>query len=1358
MKNKHFSQTQFTISKSMAGMQFFMLSCIISILLLIRPGASNAQGCFMTCPLANEPVQISLSANCIDTITAMDLIDPLPPMCNGPFTVELMHNGMSIDSVVTVDQIGDTLMVIVTDEDSDNNCMFTAVVLDKLPPSIMCPPDTLVSCFTNLDSLPQLTADSVMDCSDVEVFFFDDLVFSGSCMGDTISKFNRTYIVVDEYNNADTCVQMIWMERVDLVDVVFPPDFKADSALSCFPPPDTSPDATGYPTVDGFPIINGLVCNLSATYSDQIVDICSGSYKILRIWTVNDWCAGNIQIDSLQTIEVADTTAPELILPDTLEVAAGPGCDADVNLPAAMIIEDCSDPGLVDVRMETPAGTIFSNGGFLADVPAGVYDIIYIATNDCGVTGRDTLILEVNDQSFPTPVCRTAVVIPLNNEGMATVGAEVFSDGSYDNCSEVFFKVRRMDAPAGYTCATDDNPTNAFDDDIKFCCEDIAAGSITVVLRVYDSEPVEGPVADDYLEGHFSDCMVQVIIQDKIEPSITCPPDMTLSCEFPFDPGNLDIFGTIVTDPMLQQDICLDDPGNPGTNGLFCYGTDGLATDNCFVTVDTLSTTNINSTCGTGTITRTFIATDPGDLTAICTQTITFVDFTPFGLDSIEFPQDITISDECEIGELEPDDLPPPNNEPVLHRGSCDMVTFNHDDTFYDFSGTSQACFKILREWRVIDWCQYDPETGAGLWTDVQIIKVHNTVPPTVDPVMDLTVCTNDTLCGPGTVQLEATGSDECTDDVNLEWIVTIDLDNNLSLDDNIGPVSGPGVSFEYILPLGTHRILYSLEDLCGNVTTVEQFITMVSCKPPSAKCMDIILTLMPVDLNGDDTIDWGMITLNASQLDAGSDHACGNPVTIAFSDNPNDTVMTFECDDIGSNPVDMWVIDNNLNTDFCTAMVIIQDNAGHCPPLPPVQGGLIGGSVLTSDQRPLEEANINLAGSTLNPEHSDEEGKFLFPEMPFGDDYEVVPGKDGDDINGVSTIDLLIIQKHLLGIAPFQTPYQFIAADANHSGTISATDILELRKLILGITTELPATTSWRFLDAGYQFTDPANPLGEDFPESYMIAPFSTDMMAVDFVAVKIGDLNQSAETTANIQNVETRNASKDIVLSTLDMPLAAREQVRLPVTISDAGGVEAMQFTLTFDPSRIRLLGVEQGELQGDLVWSMHKIRDGYITISWFDTESIPDDKPRKFLNLIIQAGNNEVSPASVFAINSDLTEAEALRNNGTRPEIRWAGIELGGVAVEDQLILHQNRPNPFSDVSYIPFTVSGKGEVILIITNSYGEEVYRSRKQCSPGYNQFEIRASQLKHTGVLFYTVKTESSSQTNRMIIARNQGG
>src|SRR5690606_32248274 len=140
-------------------------------------------------------------------------------------------------------------------------------------------------------------------------------------------------------------------------------------------------------------------------------------------------------------------------------------------------------------------------------------------------------------------------------------------------------------------------------------------------------------------------------------------------------------------------------------------------------------------------------------------------------------------------------------------------------------------------------------------------------------------------------------------------------------------------------------------------------------------------------------------------------------------------------------------------------------------------------------------------------------------------ENYEVLPSKNDDPLAGVSTRDLITIQRHLLGIESLTIPYQLIAADVNNSGGISAKDLLDLRKLILGLSTEFPNNESWRFVNSDYTFPDPQNPW--NFEEERAYVDLSSDEMHADFIGVKIGDVNGSVinELTGGIES-RSRNS----------------------------------------------------------------------------------------------------------------------------------------------------------------------------------------------------------------------------------------
>ncbi len=1317
------------------GYLYLVFSSMLALTVIV-PDSIRAQGCIMTCPPNNPPLQIPLSSACSDILTYTQLGVTVTG-CAGPITVVIFDNGVPIGNTINSSMIGHTYMVIVSDP-SGQSCMTFITVVDKQAPLVVCPANVTLACNTDLSTYVGLTQAGISDCSSTQIFKNDVLSSSGNCASNIISQYVRTYIVSDIYNNATTCLQTISLAKANLGSVVFPLDKTGLNALSCFPLPDTTPVNTGYPVVDGQNVLNGTFCNLAATRSNLIVPVCSGSYKIYRTWTVYDWCAGNSSTAHTQIIEVVDKTPPVVNAPADLTASTGPSdCNADVTLPPALITEDCSTSWTV--RMEGPFGTIFTNGGTFSNLPIGVNRIIYKATNDCGLEGKDTMYISVQDLTPPTPVCNPSLNIPVDNTGSVLIPAYIFNSASFDNCGPVYFKVKRMTQPAGYSCSNPGNPNNLFDDFVQFCCADIAHNPIRVIMRVYDSPPVSGPVSDTYLSGHFNDCMVQVEVQDKLPPAILCPSDLTISCQFPYTPQNLNVFGKVVLTEEERDQICIDDPGD-GIPGIHCIGLDGLAQDNCGVSVSSSASITVN-TCGTGTIVRTFTATDAGGRQSSCQQTISIINYSPFGLSDIQWPLDLITTNICEIDSLDPEDLSAPYNEPVLTDGPCDLVGVSYDDDVFEFT-QGQPCFKILRTWTVIDWCQLNTP-ATGIWTYLQVIKVTNSVPPTVDPIADISTCSFDPQCGGLTIDFTASAHDDCSSLNSLSWTYTVDLDNNGSFD-FISPVlSGGTISFSRYIPIGSHRILYSVWDHCGNITTVEQNVHVESCKPPSAKCIDGLSTnLMAMDLNGDGTADWGMVTMQAEMFDAGSSQSCGNPFTLSFSSDPNDDTKIFDCGDIGANEIELWAIDENGLTDFCVTTVDIQDNSHICPNQ--LGGtGIISGKISVPGSGNLAGAMVYLDGSNLAGSPSGSNGYFVFPAMTYGGQYVVRPVKQGDAKNGVTTIDLLAIQKHLLGIKVFESPYQYIAADANNSQSITAIDIIQLRKLILGYFDELPNSPSWRFVDEAHIFPDPTNPWISPWPETYTINPFSTNMNEVNFNAVKIGDLNLSANTQAGNAKVLPRT-NQTCEIQYLITQSQEQDIFKVDVSLMNAEQYNAIQFSFDWDEAGYELLDWVPGQnITTDDIRMPQHAGQGASILAFTSDKWINERMP--LLTMWIKQKSPDVRSLKLYLQPEPTFPLAYL--NGQEDPVR---IQLSAIQESNKQI--NNRPNPFKDQTTILFESLHQEDAMLNFFDLNGRLILKRNVRLVKGENEFIIHKSELAGAGMYTYEIKSDFQHSTNRMII------
>ena len=78
--------------------------------------------------------------------------------------------------------------------------------------------------------------------------------------------------------------------------------------------------------------------------------------------------------------------------------------------------------------------------------------------------------------------------------------------------------------------------------------------------------------------------------------------------------------------------------------------------------------------------------------------------------------------------------------------------------------------------------------------------------------------------------------------------------------------------------------------------------------------------------------------------------------------------------------------------------------------------------------------------------------GAYSFINNPHGNDYEISAIRDGDYLNGVSTADLVVIQRHILGQDLLDSPYKIIAADVNNNGSVSSVDLITLRLSLIHI------------------------------------------------------------------------------------------------------------------------------------------------------------------------------------------------------------------------------------------------------------------------------------------------------------------
>ncbi len=172
-------------------------------------------------------------------------------------------------------------------------------------------------------------------------------------------------------------------------------------------------------------------------------------------------------------------------------------------------------------------------------------------------------------------------------------------------------------------------------------------------------------------------------------------------------------------------------------------------------------------------------------------------------------------------------------------------------------------------------------------------------------------------------------------------------------------------------------------------------------------------------------------------------------------------------------------------------------------------QGSIISGSVKTVEGENLAGVSVILTNTdngeteiaTMNS------SSFTFNSATIGNNYRISvdAGISNGPLNGVSTADLVHIVRHILGIQTFTNLYQYIAADVNNDNSVNGQDLIELRKLILGIYIDFPQNDNWQFVSST------ANVINGQWTliNTVDLNNFTGNSVNNDFIAVKIGDIN---------------------------------------------------------------------------------------------------------------------------------------------------------------------------------------------------------------------------------------------------------
>jgi hypothetical protein len=261
-----------------------------------------------------------------------------------------------------------------------------------------------------------------------------------------------------------------------------------------------------------------------------------------------------------------------------------------------------------------------------------------------------------------------------------------------------------------------------------------------------------------------------------------------------------------------------------------------------------------------------------------------------------------------------------------------------------------------------------------------------------------------------------------------------------------------------------------------------------------------------------------GCVEISAREFDGGSfdDVTTNDKLKFSFQRDQLQVKKNFCCQGLysdyctGKMPTKertLYVFDEEGNVDSCQFELVMEDTLNVCPQYCKLTYA-INIQVLDNQYAYYSLAKIYINGNyfssfnLIGPDKNYSIDKFCLIDSTI----RVELTRNDDPINGLTTVDVLKIKKHILGKQFFTNPYQYLAADVNQSKSISGSDMTEIRQLIYGVKPEFSKVPAFLFYNADYKPKDPSAPY--DIPPYVEWVQKDYQVKTIRFQAVKMGDI----------------------------------------------------------------------------------------------------------------------------------------------------------------------------------------------------------------------------------------------------------
>jgi hypothetical protein len=505
-----------------------------------------------------------------------------------------------------------------------------------------------------------------------------------------------------------------------------------------------------------------------------------------------------------------------------------------------------------------------------------------------------------------------------------------------------------------------------------------------------------------------------------------------------------------------------------------------------------------------------------------------------------------------------------------------------------------------------------------------------------------------------------------------------------------------------------------------------------------------------------------GMITMWARDFNASSFDNCTNAqyLKYSFSSNVLETSRVFTCDDVGVVPLQIYVTDQSGNQAYCNVSIVITDNGPICPEMNPLEGNvdMFTGEAISGAEVALYKMMPNNVMLMDMMKLSDVDGEYRvgFGTTQYNRMLDVT--KKSKQMEGISTLDLVFLQQHILGAKLLDHPAARRAADVDGSGRVGVNDLLMLRDAVISDGKSLQgAPMPWEFYPANCEWLANGNPAC-DFQVEIIRTESHDD--PIDFIGYKLGDINGDImhnpgnravyHYPVGVKYDDALNAYVFIALENADL---LGMQMSLKTTLSGgprplAGGelnIASQNCYLDTDNQLVNMSWVAatvEHITKGDVLFTMD--------VPAFYAKGNGSWGKGIYRNEVYFTDRQPI-PVELRMLDEVQTEGGVIASSAEPLELGENIMARSGIAGQISVIEPFFAPNPMTEAGILYFRLNQAEQVNLDVYSASQQLMISRKSDGTKGVNEFVITANELGLPGVYLYRLTVGGDTHTGRIM-------